>query len=73
MKRPAKKMLLCVFTALLLAASMLFVACSDNPEPQKPEPGAESGVYYYDSTDGEYLFTLSDGDKFALDMGEGKK
>ena len=73
MKRPAKKMLLCVFTALLLAASMLFVACSDNPEPQKPEPGAESGVYYYDSTDGEYLFTLSDGDKFALDMGEGRK
>lgn len=73
MKRPAKKMLLCVFTALLLAASMLFVACSDNPEPQKPEPGAESGVYYYDSTDGEYLLTLSDGDKFALDMGEGRK
>ena len=34
-------------------------ACSNNPRPSEKQEGPESGVYYYDSDEGEYLVSLN--------------
>ncbi len=38
-------------------------ACSNNPRPSDKQEGPESGVYYYDSDEGEYLVSLNKGDQ----------
>ena len=38
-------------------------ACSNNPRPSEKQEGPESGVYYYDSDEGEYLVSLNKGDQ----------
>lgn len=38
-------------------------ACSNNPRPSEKQEGPESGVYYYDSEEGEYLVSLNKGDQ----------
>ena len=39
-------------------------ACSNNPRPSEKQEGPESGVYYYDSDEGEYNEALRCGDLF---------
>lgn len=38
-------------------------ACSNNPRPSEKQEGPESGVYYYDADEGEYLVSLNKGDQ----------
>ena len=60
------------FAVMMFVFSLGFVACKDDNTTKKPEPTpvdyGESGVYYFDADDGEYLVTLN-GDSFALLLG----
>lgn len=69
----AKKLAYSLMTVLtlFLCALMAFtaVACTDDVVTEGPE----SGVYYYDSPEGEQLITLTEGNKFAfMVMGDNK-
>ncbi|MCH5153602.1 MAG: leucine-rich repeat protein [Clostridiales bacterium] len=59
MKRPKLLYVLLVFVAAFVGA--LFVACGSSKKTttKKPTEGPETGVYYYDADDGEYLITLN--------------
>lgn len=59
-----------VIFALMLATTLF--ACGE--EKVKPIPeGPETGTYYYYTDAGDYIVTLSDGNKFSLILGDGAK
>ncbi len=50
--------LLTLMTAALALAGAVAVGCKKDETP-KPEPGPESGVYYFDATTSEYTETAT--------------
>ena len=61
---------------VLLAATVIVLAVnlasSKDNEPEPVTPGAESGLYYYDSDGKEYTLQLHSGNQFTLYDGETK-
>ncbi|MCH5164735.1 MAG: hypothetical protein J1F36_06950, partial [Clostridiales bacterium] len=66
----ARKMYVVLLIAIIAVISLTAVACK-----KTKTPGAESGAYYYDASDGsEYTLELHDGNKIKLVMkGETKE
>lgn len=59
-----KKRLCMLLMMLFFTLGLVFsAACSNNPRPSEKQEGPESGVYYYDSDEGEYLVSLNKGDQ----------
>lgn len=59
-----KKRLCMLLMMLFFTLGLVFsAACSNNPRPSDKQEGPESGVYYYDSDEGEYLVSLNKGDQ----------
>lgn len=62
-----KLWLVTLFTVLFALIGVLAVACDKGKEPTERTEGPETGVYYYDSDNGdEYLITLNGGDKVTF-------
>ncbi|MBQ1982103.1 MAG: InlB B-repeat-containing protein, partial [Clostridia bacterium] len=65
-----KKWVITIVIAAILIAAAVAVAIFAGPKPENPvvEKPAESplGVYYYDTAEGEYLLTLSQGNVFMI-------
>lgn len=60
----SKKAVVYVVDDAFLYVGLVFsAACSNNPRPSEKQEGPESGVYYYDSDEGEYLVSLNKGDQ----------
>lgn len=68
MKQHLSRKFLAVFFSLILliTAGAAFVACNND---KKAEAGPETGMYYYETADGEtYYVTLTDGDKVSMQI-----
>ena len=61
------------FLAVLVASVLVLSAVIVMLRPQgqfganqRPQDGPETGVYYYDTAEGEYLLTLNSGNVFTI-------
>ncbi|MCH5165124.1 MAG: leucine-rich repeat protein [Clostridiales bacterium] len=63
MKRP--RLLYIIIVAVVALIGAISIACG-NSNPKKVKEGPETGIYYYDAEDGEYLITLKSGDVVTL-------
>ena len=70
-KTGQKKWVITILIAAVLIAAAVAVAIfagagPDAPVVETPVDGPETGVYYYDTAEGEYLLTLNSGDSFTI-------
>jgi hypothetical protein len=70
-KTGQKKWVITILIAAVLIAAAVAVAIfagsgPDAPVVETPVDGPETGVYYYDTAEGEYVLTLNSGNKFTI-------
>ena len=68
-----RKWLLIAALSVASVVSFTLAACTGGGEPTGDSQtdlteGPETGVYYFDAPEGEYLITLSGGNRFTLHM-----
>ena len=70
-KTGQKKWVITILVAAVLIAAVVAVAIfagsgPDAPVVETPVDGPETGVYYYDTAEGEYVLTLNSGEIFTI-------
>ncbi|MBR2968173.1 MAG: leucine-rich repeat protein [Clostridia bacterium] len=61
----SKKLLMALLMVLIVAMGLFAVACEPEEIPPLTE-GPETGTYFYDADDGEYLLILNSGERFTF-------